>query len=114
MGVPCARCKRAIGDFDDKYESHYYGSLCCDCVLPALETECAENYTYRERIAHLEKSAIWRNAKTDPPKEPTVCLVVLGDNQYVDVTTWAPDAPWWTGIIKYWRPIGDLPEVANG
>lgn len=67
--------------------------------------DLAENYLkLRDRLR-------WRDAVKEPPTEPTVCLVILGDNQYVDVTTWHEDAPWWSGIIKWWRPIGPFPEL---
>ena len=51
----------------------------------------------------------WRNAHEEPPQEPTTCLVVLGDNAYMDVTNWTKETPWSTGIITHWRPIGPLP-----
>lgn len=51
----------------------------------------------------------WRCAKTEKPEEPTTCLVILGENQYMDVTNYHGEGDWSTGIITWWRPIGPLP-----
>jgi hypothetical protein len=71
-----------------------------------LADRCAELEAENAKQSNLLR---WRNANEEPPQEPTVCLVVLGNNAYVDVTTWTKESPWHTGIITHWRPIGPLP-----
>lgn len=63
----------------------------------------------RAEIDRLRELLRWRDAKTEKPKEPTSCLVILGENQYMDVTNYHGEGDWSTGIITYWRPIGPLP-----